>query len=176
MTRAELRAVARAEASWARWSSSFGTLVRRHVEQYVADDSDVEEIVQEVWITAWKHALGGGQANLRWLLRVVENKCRDDSRRVATRTRLTHELAVRASVSAVTPDELERFALLAALDSLKERDRHIIQLSFWNQCSAGEIAELLGMSQSAVRQRLHRSQVRLRKILGHERSSDLVGA
>ena len=52
-----------------------------------------------------------------------------------------------------------------ALQSLKGRDAEILLLKYTENWSYKEIAEQLGISQSAVESRLHRARARLRERL-----------
>lgn len=174
MSGRDARALERAKASFLRWTNEYGVLVQRHVEQWLDDDADVEMNVQEVWRIAWAHALDGGQANLRWLLRVVDNVCRDEGRRRDSRESVHRELTLRLTWRAGGVDELDRLALAEALHRLTDLDRRIVALTYWDQLSAGEIAETLGMSQAAVRQRLHRATRKLQALLADVNGGDLI--
>jgi RNA polymerase sigma factor (sigma-70 family) len=56
--------------------------------------------------------------------------------------------------------------LAAALSDLPRRDRELLLLIAWADLSYAQAAEALGLSVSAVRSRLNRIRVRLRKALG----------
>jgi RNA polymerase sigma factor (sigma-70 family) len=69
-----------------------------------------------------------------------------------------------------TPHELERLrrydALLKAIGELPAKLRIVAQLHFLEQHSAVDIAQLLRLTPAAVRQRIHRVRVELRKKVG----------
>lgn len=174
MSRARQRALERAVAKQTHWLEQYAVTVKRYAEQFFDTDAEVEDIIQEVWALTWQHALQGGQLNLTWLLRVVDNKARDEGKRSASRARTLNELAIRYPTGPRTLDELERLALHRALGQLAERERHIIALKHWDDCSGGEIAELLGMSQAAVRKCLSRAYAKLRLLLGEEKAGELI--
>jgi RNA polymerase sigma factor (sigma-70 family) len=56
--------------------------------------------------------------------------------------------------------------LAAVICGLPRRDRELLLLIAWAELSYAESAEALGMSVSAVRSRLNRVRVRVRKALG----------
>ena len=47
--------------------------------------------------------------------------------------------------------------LLAALDSLPERQREVLTLRYWNDLTETEIADALGISQGSVKTHAHRA-------------------
>jgi len=55
---------------------------------------------------------------------------------------------------------------LAALSSLREQDRRLIQLRFWDDLDDDEAAEALGISRDAVRERLARAGTKYLAKLG----------
>lgn len=55
--------------------------------------------------------------------------------------------------------------VLTALRSLKALDREVLMLAAWEELTAPEMADALGISLSAVEQRLHRAKRRLAKVL-----------
>ena len=52
-------------------------------------------------------------------------------------------------------------AVLVALSQLRGPDREILRLAAWEELTGPEIAIVLGISLSAVQQRLHRAKKRL---------------
>ena len=57
-------------------------------------------------------------------------------------------------------------ALLRAVAGLGDRDRELVSLRYGSELEYGEIAELLGIGEGAVRTRLWRALSRLRARLG----------
>ncbi len=55
---------------------------------------------------------------------------------------------------------------LAALSNLREHDRELIQLRFWDELSDEEAAEALGLTRDAVRERLAKAGTRYLSKLG----------
>ncbi|HEY2519243.1 MAG TPA: RNA polymerase sigma factor, partial [Streptosporangiaceae bacterium] len=69
------------------------------------------------------------------------------------------------SAERVTAQQL-RPRLTEVLDALPGRDRELLLLVAWAGLTYAEAAQALGLSESAVRSRLHRIRVRTRKELG----------
>ena len=59
-------------------------------------------------------------------------------------------------------------SLIALLDELPEKDLHLLELKYFEQCSFEEISQYLGVGVSAVKMRLYRMLERLRGLLVKE--------
>jgi RNA polymerase sigma-70 factor (ECF subfamily) len=55
--------------------------------------------------------------------------------------------------------------VLAAFESLSERDREVLRLVHWESLSTREAAAVLGCSETAMKVRLHRARSRLRRLV-----------
>ena len=55
--------------------------------------------------------------------------------------------------------------LLAALDTLSERERRIVELKYFSEMDTRSIAELMSMTEGNVRTTLHRTLAKLKKFL-----------
>jgi len=133
---------------------------------------DAADIVSEAFLVAWRrlHDVPAGDEARLWLYgvarRTLANHRRGDLRRTALGERLGQELAT------AVPDHshavVERETMAAALARLADRDREVLELAAWEGLQPREIAEVLGISDIAVRSRLSRSRARLRKLVGNE--------
>ena len=101
-----------------------------------------------------------------WLRTVTANQCRDILRSPWRRRTLPLEEA--ACQPEPTPDpELED-----ALHQLKPKDRAIVYLFYYEQCSSAEIAQTLHMTDAAVRSRLTRARQTLKTLLGGDEDGE----
>lgn len=101
-----------------------------------------------------------------WLLRTADNKLKDRARHNRSRRRALDALDHAAAVRPDPPDAADVLAIRKAVDQLPERERDIVQSTYWDGLAAGEIAELRRTSQSAVWSLLTRARKRLRVELG----------
>jgi RNA polymerase sigma-70 factor (ECF subfamily) len=64
------------------------------------------------------------------------------------------------------------------MDGLREKDRDILQLAYWDGLDAAEIADVLQCSESAAKVRLHRARAAFRKQMpaGAETIAQRMGA
>lgn len=98
--------------------------------------------------------------------RVVSNHTRSLRRRVRLDARLS-SLGVSPvpDPSAVVVQNSQHREVVAAVRRLKPKDREIVMLYAWEDLPRGTIAEMMGMTRSAIDQRIHRANQRLAQIL-----------
>lgn len=145
------------EEHWAR--------VRHHVDCFVDDSSEVDEITAEVFAVAWRKLDPARPFAASWFLRTANNKLRDRSRSARSRDRAMAALERRLENPTDPLDPLEKIALRTALTSLSARERQIVVLTYWDNLSAGEVAEVLNTSTTAVWTTLTRARLKLRRAL-----------
>jgi RNA polymerase sigma-70 factor (ECF subfamily) len=139
-----------------------------------AEPDQVDDLVEDVFLVAWRR-LEVVPSNARpWLLAVARNvlgthiRGTRRSRALGVRLALNHVDQVMPGPSAV-PSEL-----LAALATLGEKDREALMLVNWEGLSPTDAAQVLGDRPATFRMRLHRARARLRQAL--ERENDPEGA
>ncbi|MFI6174609.1 RNA polymerase sigma factor [Nonomuraea sp. NPDC051191] len=137
--------------------------VSGYVRRRTGDPHDVADVIAETFTTAWRR-LGdvpsGDRARL-WLYgvarRTLANHRRGESRRAALSTRLRTELEEWTGPAMEAVPETAR----AAFMRLSVDDREVLSLVAWEGLGNAELAQVLGCSRLAVRQRLHRARKRL---------------
>lgn len=151
------------------------SLVAAVVASRVKERSDVEDLVQEVFIRAWKR-LDGLQDPERfggWLARIAVNASLDYRRRKKVRpvvTSLDADDAPQPAGDGPAEDhELvvfeEHGRVMEALESLDPRSRRAVLLRFHEGLPVKEVAARLGDSPPAVAMRLTRALRALRERL-----------
>ena len=149
--------------------SAFARLYERYVRVVHgvllsrADRLDVEDLVQDVFLTAWKRlddlrdpaAFGG------WLAMIARNRATDAHRRAADFV----ELPVDLEVPGATSDAAEANAALAAIRALPEAYRDTLVLRLVEGLTGPEIAARTGLTPASVRVNLHRGMKMLREKL-----------
>lgn len=125
------------------------------------DRQTAEDVLQEVFVTAFRKAAEVPEPPIGWLLgtarRLLANATRGDQRR----DRLAARVAGQASVVSAGRDEEAGDVVASALAQLSARDREVLTLSAWYELTAEEAAQALGCSSSAYSVRLHRARHRL---------------
>jgi RNA polymerase sigma-70 factor (ECF subfamily) len=162
------------EAAFAVLIRSRQALVAAVVASRVKERSDVEDLVQEVFLRAWTR-LSGLQDPDRfggWLARIAVNAALDHRRRRRVRPQaasLGDDVPEPAGRDAPADHDLivaeEHGRVLVALDALDPKSRRAVLLRFHEGLAVKDIAVLLGDSPPAVAMRLTRALRTLRERL-----------
>jgi RNA polymerase sigma-70 factor (ECF subfamily) len=163
-------------------TAQFEQLMRRHNQRVfrtaraiVRDDAEAEDVAQEAWVLAFAHlhTFAGRSAFSTWLTRIVINESFARLRRQRRAGVSLDEGAPMPAALADTASSPERDAyrrelaglLEQAIDGLSVGPRAVFVLRMVEQLSVTETAELLGLTEEAVRTRLHRARNALRRDL-----------
>lgn len=166
-------------------AASFEPLVQKYsprlfatARRYARRESEVEDIVQEVWLKAYhKLASFRGDAPFEhWLMRLAVRTCYDFLRghqrnREASFTDLTEpesdwlERFVTAPETATDQSEAARQLVSRVLEQLSPPARLVITLLEIEDRSVKEIAEITGWSVPLVKVRAFRARAEMRKVL-----------
>lgn len=145
----------------------------------LGDPADAADATQEVYVKVVRSVLGfrGEAAFGTWLHRVTVNTCMTSLRRRGDARARGQSAGVvdatfdeLASLDTSTEDRVSDADLARrtakALASLPEDAREVVVLRDVQGLSTKETAELLGVSEGAVKVRLHRAHARLRELVG----------
>ncbi|MEM9659048.1 MAG: RNA polymerase sigma factor [Planctomycetota bacterium] len=143
--------------------------ITRLVGRLVAWGPDVEDLVQEVFVRAWKKRakFRGESAESTWLHAIAVNVCRNYHRRMNLWQRIFPRVADNGKACADDDAELVdlRDHVWAAIAKLRPIDREIVVLRCMEEKTPAEAAAILGQSVNSVDVRLHRARQRLKAIL-----------
>lgn len=153
---------------------TFTQLYEAHYETVLAycmrraSRADAQDAVAEVFTIAWRKIpdVPNDDRALIWLYGVAYRVLSHHWRSRRRRTRLVERLARLGSEAEPSPETVivrraQDRQVIDAAQRLSEADREILQLAGWEELAHAEIAELLGISTSAVDQRFHRAKKRL---------------
>jgi RNA polymerase sigma-70 factor (ECF subfamily) len=132
----------------------------RYLLARVQDPSIASDCVQDTFLRAYENMLQGRPVNKQWVYRVAYNRAVDEFRR---RRRLKPE----ADELETTPFEgasEQRTAIQEVLNRLAPLDRDALYLFAVAGFKTDEIAELIGTTGAAVRQRLYRAREEFRRL------------
>jgi RNA polymerase sigma-70 factor (ECF subfamily) len=143
--------------------------------------ADAEDAVQDAFVSAWtkRETFEGSSAPGTWIHRIVINAClmklRSQSRRPAVSLdALPSEDVDRQLMDDASDDEYAdheairgelRQRVRAAIQTLSEPHRTILQLRDFEEFTTDQTAEILGISEDAVKTRLCRARRALRERL-----------
>lgn len=147
----------------------YAATVTRYAWAIALTKQDVEEVVQDTFLTLWSKAGSfqlADESLLPWLLVVCRNHSLNNVRRSArSRTsELPDELADELPAREEEARARERLRWVRdEIDALAPIDRRVCELCLLEGRSYAEAAQILGISVGAVTQRVLRSRNRLKK-------------
>jgi RNA polymerase sigma-70 factor (ECF subfamily) len=157
--------------------AAFRLLVERHIDRafaialrIVGSRADAEDVVQDTMLKVWTHRgkWQHGRAKFStWLYRVITNRCIDLHRMPRTDNVDAVPEPIDAQpdvVSAMQRDEVT-LMLEKAMQRLPEQQRVAVILSYHENMSNGEIAEVMDTTVAAVESLLKRGRQQLRDLL-----------
>ena len=129
--------------------------------------SNPEDAVQEAICSAFAHRgdLRDPQRFKPWLLRIVVNTCYELCRK---QKKVIDLGQVEGVLEAPNADPTEAISLWQAVLALPESLRTAVTLFYYEDCTVAQIAQILNISQGAVKLRLNRGRARLRTILNED--------
>lgn len=152
-------------------SAAFERLFRTEyqaVADYIgrrAEADVVDDLVDEVFLVAWRR-LDRAPANPRpWLLAVARNVLGTHIRGARRGRALKAQLTNSAIHDAGPPASATTGEVFGALAALGAKDREALLLVNWEGLSPSEAAQVLGERAATFRMRLHRARARLRREL-----------
>ncbi|MHC2579824.1 RNA polymerase sigma-70 factor (ECF subfamily) [Bradyrhizobium diazoefficiens] len=162
--------------------TAFRMLVERHIDRayaialrIVGNAADAEDVVQDTMLKIWSHRgrWQHGRAKFStWLYRVISNRCIDLRRKPRTENVDTVPEVADGQPDAsrvIERNELNGM-LEEAMQRLPEQQRIAVILSYHEDMSNGEIAEVMDSTVAAVESLLKRGRQQLRQLLRrHER-------
>jgi RNA polymerase sigma-70 factor (ECF subfamily) len=161
-----MSAAARFEALYTGSYQEISGYVRRRVPPDAADD-----VVAQVFTVAWRRfgQVPSPPQDRLWLFGVARNCAtehyRSANRSLRLRARLTQEPAAAEHVPGPGGPDQDPGPVLAALASLRPKDREALQLVLWDELSHTEAAAVLGCTVNAFELRYRRARNRVRDAL-----------
>ena len=139
----------------------YGESVFRFLRRFLRDGPAAEDLTQEAFLRALRGPYRAHGEERGFIFQVARNLARDHLRSRARQP----EMAPLEDRTAVTADRTLAMAVDAALATLSADDREIFLLKEVAGLSYAEIAAACGLTPDAVRSRLHRTRLALRREL-----------
>lgn len=168
------------EAAFRELVESRGPRLLAAARRLMGDEHEAQDCLQDAFIRAFR-AIGrfeGRSMLSTWLHRIVINVCMT---RLAARTRRAEESiddllpgfdedgwrsdavpAAERGVESIVAEQENRVLIRTAIDQLPENYRTVIMLRDLEELDTAETAEVLGITTTAVKLRLHRARAALR--------------
>jgi RNA polymerase sigma-70 factor, ECF subfamily len=150
---------------------AFGELVARYQSavynmayRMLGDPTEAEDAAQEVFVRAWNqlHTFQLDRRFSTWLLSIASHYCIDLLRRRKPTAPLD-DVALYVESNDPAPEEValqseQSATVKRLLDSLPDKYRSVTVLRYYNDLSYDEIAQITGLTESAVKTQLHRAR------------------
>ncbi len=160
------------DALFARYAPILLRIMRRRLR----NDDDANELVQQTFLQMHRgrNDFEAGRKLRPWLMTIAFNLQRELYRRKQRRpeTPLESEPAAPSSDREPLEKAAQAELLRAALAKLPEGQRQVIELHWFEELSFPEVAEILGVTVSAVKVRAHRGYKALRQALSEVTDDD----
>ena len=163
--------------------TAFVSLVKKYRKQVhalawrkIGDFQIAEDIVQETFLQVYQklETLNDPTQFSRWLHAIVNHLCIAWHRKNRLQIQSLEEIHISeietepysryiASEHEKISADAQRYLVERLLAKLKESDREVITLHYFEEMTSSEIGTFLGVSENTVKSRLHRARQRLKK-------------
>ncbi|WP_028611306.1 RNA polymerase sigma factor [Paenibacillus harenae] len=129
-----------------------------------------DDLTQQVFLKAIEniHTFKENSNLFTWIIKIAQNTVKNEYRSLSRKKEIPYDFAdyESQSISLGFAKNVEiRIDISSALKKLNELDQQIISLRFFVDCTLPEISKIIGMRESAVKNRLYRSLEKLRREL-----------
>lgn len=142
----------------------------RHYLALKVNPMAADDLTQQVFLRAMENLdkFNGNSSLFTWIFKIAQNTVKNEYRSISRKQEMPYDFTSYESQS-VSLDFAGyvdiRIDISAALNRLSELDQQIISLRFFVDCTLTEISRIVGMRESAVKNRLYRSLEKLKKEL-----------
>ena len=170
------RILAGDETAFANLIRKYQRQVHTHALQKIGDFHIAEDITQETFLQVYQNleTLNDPMQFSRWLYAIVNHLCIAWHRKDRLQTQPLEETHISeieteaysrhvATEQAKTSAETQRDLVKKLLAKLKDRDREVITLHYFEEMTSSEIGTYLGVSENTIKSRLHRARQQLKK-------------
>ncbi len=170
------RILAGDETAFANLIRKYQRQVHMHALRKIGDFHIAEDITQETFLQVYQNleTLNDPMQFSRWLYAIVNHLCIAWHRKDRLQTQPLEETHISEIETdaysryvtvehAKTSAETQRDLVKKLLAKLKDRDREVITLHYFEDMTSSEIGTHLGVSENTIKSRLHRARQRLKK-------------
>ncbi|MGG3281539.1 RNA polymerase sigma factor [Paenibacillus solani] len=142
----------------------------RHYLALKVNPMAADDLTQQVFIKVMKNldTFNRNSSLFTWIFKIAQNTVKNEYRSISRKHETPYDFTSYESQS-ISLDFARyvdiRIDIGAALKQLSELDQQIISLRFFVDCTISEISKIVGMRESAVKNRLYRAFEKLKKEL-----------
>jgi RNA polymerase sigma-70 factor, ECF subfamily len=144
-------------------------IVRRVIRDAAQSEEVAQDVLLEVWRTAFKFDASRGSA-LAWVMTLAHRRAVDRVRSVQKESERERRTAAADipydEVTEAVESRLDRERVRRCLRSLTELQRESVTLAYYGGYTYGQVALLLGIPTGTVKTRMRDALIRLRDCLG----------
>lgn len=144
--------------------------VERFVKFKIALKTDAEDVLQEIFITAYQKfpQLKNKDSFKAWIISIAKNKCNDYFRKKASQ----HDIPINELIKAELADSRYGISVIhtvrETLSMLGDKDKQILYMYFWKEMPQAEIAKHLNIPVGTVKSRLHTAKNNFKNKYPHQ--------
>ena len=140
--------------------------VERFVKFKISNISDAEDILQEIYLIAFKNfpQLNNRNSFKYWILGIARNKCNDYFRKKAKYFEIPIEELNELQLISTRFGYIENNIVNDVIETLADKDKQILYLFYWKELSQLEIARKLNIPIGTVKSRLYTAKQNFKRI------------
>ena len=144
---------------------------------------EAEEVALEVFMYVWKNASQydrGLSKPLSWLLMITRTRAIDKLRKSGRAVQIDDSVDENLITGAENPEDTyiaseRREIMISAMSQLTDKQKQVVELSYYHQFSHSEISERVGIPIGSVKSTIRVAMVKLKNIINKEKGR-LYGA
>jgi RNA polymerase sigma factor (sigma-70 family) len=140
-------------------------MVLRFAERRIDQERSLE-ICSDCFTIAWKDYDEEDPPSVTWLYKTAHHLVGNAYRSRDREQRLMDALEQQASIRDSGGEGMD---VAAAMAALSRKDNEVLRLTYWEELSASEVAEVIGCSEQAAWKRISRAKQNLRVALSETR-------
>lgn len=148
------------EEQYNRIVEKYSDMIFRIAYQYLYNKYDAEDVTQDVFLKLlYKKAFFKDEEHIKsWLIRVTINQCLDYKKSLARREMVSID-------NLEIPFTQEERGIIEELYLLKEEERNILYLYYYEGYKIKEISHILKQKQNTINSKLTRARKKLKEIM-----------
>lgn len=151
-------------------------VIERFVKFKISNVTDAEDVLQEVFLSAFKNfeQLKNKEAFKPWIIGIARNKCNGYYRDKTKSREITVDEFTENLFGHTQFGFGENTLIEEIFDSLNDKDREILHLTFFDSLSQSEISEKLGIPIGTVKSRLHTAKQNFKDKYPHRKVDEIM--
>jgi RNA polymerase sigma-70 factor, ECF subfamily len=150
--------------------NKYELMILKFIYNMIKDKEASEDICQEVFITVYNklYMYNTNYKLSNWMLQIAKNKCIDYIRKYKRVYEANLEEVQELATKEVSPEEAAEYnetknLILKFIGELNDADRQIITLRYTENLTFTDIAQILDMSESAVKRRYYKTREKFKE-------------